>query len=57
MFCYGSSFFIERGRCCVHKVLVHCPLEACIPIEKWEVKSLFHGWPNEAVFEGGMSGI
>ena len=24
---------------------------------KCEVKYLFHGWPNEVVFEGGTSGI
>ena len=38
-------------------ILVPCPYEACIPIEKWEVKQLFHGWPNKVVFEGGTSGI
>ena len=37
--------------------LVQCLQEICIPIEKCEVKQLFHGWPNEAVFEGGTSGI
>ena len=36
-------------------ILVQCPKEICIPIEKWEVKYLFHGWPYEA--EGGTSGI
>ena len=30
--------------------------ETSAPIEKQEVKWLFHGWPNEAVFEVGCQG-